>query len=40
LSGGLACVLGVGLIVLAFPALAAYGNERQPSVSPAVVVDE
>jgi MFS family permease len=26
-SGGLACVLGVGLIVLAFPALAAYGSE-------------
>jgi hypothetical protein len=40
LSGGLACVLGVGVIVLAFPALAAYGNERQPGVSPAVAVDE
>jgi hypothetical protein len=26
--------------VLAFPALAAYGGERQPSLSPAVVVDE
>jgi hypothetical protein len=39
-SGGLACVLGVGLIVLAFPALAAYGGERHPSLSPAVAVDE
>jgi MFS family permease len=27
LSGGLACVLGVGLVVLAFPELAAYGRD-------------
>jgi MFS-type transporter involved in bile tolerance (Atg22 family) len=27
-SGGLACVAGVGLIVLAFPALAAYDGDR------------
>ena len=27
-SGGLACVAGVGVIVLAFPALAAYDGDR------------
>jgi MFS family permease len=31
LSGGLACLVGVGLVVLAFPALVAYdGGERRP----------
>jgi MFS family permease len=31
LSGGLACVIGVGLVVLAFPSLVAYdGGERHP----------
>jgi MFS family permease len=29
-SGGLACVVGVGVIVLAFPELAAYGAGRDP----------
>jgi hypothetical protein len=37
LSGGLACVLGVGLIVLAFPALAAYGRMEVPDSPPAYV---
>ena len=31
-SGGLACVAGVGLIVLAFPALAAYDGDRLASL--------
>jgi len=39
LSGGVACVLGVGLIVLAFPQLAAYGSERSPGRSPSAVGD-
>jgi hypothetical protein len=31
-SGGLACVVGVGLVMLAFPQLAAYGvEEPQPA---------
>jgi MFS family permease len=39
-SGGLACVLGVGLIVLAFPALAAYGRDPTPSNLPLAIGDE
>jgi len=30
-SGGIACVIGVGLIMLAFPQLAAYGTEPAPA---------
>ena len=35
-SGGLACVVGVGAILLAFPALAAYdsGSDRAPGAAP------
>jgi hypothetical protein len=32
-SGGIACVVGVGLIMLAFPQLAAYGTARGPSIA-------
>jgi Transmembrane secretion effector len=39
LSGGLACVVGVGLIVLAFPALAAYGRDEIPNEPPEYVVE-
>jgi Transmembrane secretion effector len=39
-SGGLACVLGVGLIVLAFPALAAYGRDEIAEPPPGYVLDE
>jgi hypothetical protein len=36
-SGGLACVAGVGLIMLAFPALAAYDSERSAVAAPGAV---
>jgi MFS family permease len=36
-SGGIACVLGVGVIMLAFPQLAAYGTERSQSASSSTV---
>ena len=32
-SGGIACVLGVGLIMLAFPQLAAYGTDHGPPIA-------
>ena len=37
LSGGLACIVGVGLVVLAFPSLVAYdgGESRPPARAPA-----
>jgi Transmembrane secretion effector len=34
-SGGLACLVGVGLIMLAFPQLAAYGTEAGPPLAAA-----
>ena len=39
-SGGLACVLGVGVIMLSFPQLAAYGRERSVTRSSVAVADE
>jgi MFS family permease len=38
LSGGLACVVGVGLVVLAFPSLVAYDGGERSQVAPAPVV--
>jgi hypothetical protein len=35
ISGGIACVIGVGVILLAFPQLAAYGTEAAPPVATA-----
>jgi hypothetical protein len=37
ISGGLACVVGVAVIALAFPALARFDAERDMVVSPAPV---
>jgi len=34
-SGGLACIAGVGAVVLAFPALAAFEGEARPGAPPA-----
>ncbi len=39
LSGGLACILGVGLVVVAFPSLVAYDAGNRLAPKPAVAID-